>query len=159
MKKREYGDRVWEVELASFTPLVFSTTGGMGREGTVFYHRLAIFWPVSRIGRMVPPFLGFAVFLRYPCWDPPLCVAIWGSRSISFRSSFASAEIGLAMSPLDVWNQVLQLQNHFYIFNLLVIGDNFYFCDNHIWFIYPIGLIWSKKKFYRIGPQRIFNCS
>ena len=41
MKKSEYGDRVWEVELASFTPLVFSTTGGMGREGTVFYRRLA----------------------------------------------------------------------------------------------------------------------
>ena len=41
MKKREYGDRVREVELASFTPLVFSTTGGMGREGTVFYRRLA----------------------------------------------------------------------------------------------------------------------
>ena len=37
MKKREYGDRVREVELASFTPLVFSTTGGMGREGAVFY--------------------------------------------------------------------------------------------------------------------------
>ena len=43
MMKKEYGDRprVWEVELASFTPLVFSITGGMGREGTVFYCRLA----------------------------------------------------------------------------------------------------------------------
>ena len=41
MKKREYGDRVRKVELASFTPQVFSTTGGMGREGTEFYRRLA----------------------------------------------------------------------------------------------------------------------
>ena len=41
MKKKEYGDRVQEVELASFTPLVFSATGGMGREGTVFYKQLA----------------------------------------------------------------------------------------------------------------------
>ena len=42
MKKREYGDRVREVELASFTPLVFSTTGGtVRREGTVFYRQLA----------------------------------------------------------------------------------------------------------------------
>ena len=40
-KKREYGDRVREVELASFTPLVFATTGGMGREATIFYRRLA----------------------------------------------------------------------------------------------------------------------
>ena len=27
-KKREYGDRVREVEQASFTPLMFATTGG-----------------------------------------------------------------------------------------------------------------------------------
>ena len=40
MKKREYDDRVREIELASFAPLVFSTTGGMGREGTVFYFQL-----------------------------------------------------------------------------------------------------------------------
>ena len=40
-KKREYGDRVREVEQASFTPLVFATTGGMGREAIVFYRRLA----------------------------------------------------------------------------------------------------------------------
>ena len=40
-KKREYGDRIREVESASFTPLVFSTTGGMGREGLTFYRRLA----------------------------------------------------------------------------------------------------------------------
>ena len=40
-KKREYGDRVREVELASFTPLVFSTTGGMGKEAVTFYRRLA----------------------------------------------------------------------------------------------------------------------
>jgi len=40
-KKREYGDRVRSVEHGSFTPLVFSTLGGLGREATVFYSRLA----------------------------------------------------------------------------------------------------------------------
>ena len=40
-KKREYGQRVREVEHGVFTPLVFSTTGGMGQEATVFYKRLA----------------------------------------------------------------------------------------------------------------------
>ena len=30
-----------EVEHGSFTPLVFSTTGGMGRQSTIFYSRLA----------------------------------------------------------------------------------------------------------------------
>ena len=33
--------RVWEVEHGVFTPLVLSTTGGLGREATTFYKRLA----------------------------------------------------------------------------------------------------------------------
>ena len=36
IKKREYADRIREVEQVSFTPLVFVTTGGMGREAVVF---------------------------------------------------------------------------------------------------------------------------
>ena len=40
-KKRAYNERILEVEKGVFTPLVFSTTGGMGRESTVFYKRLA----------------------------------------------------------------------------------------------------------------------
>ena len=39
-KKRAYDQRR-EVEHSSFTPLVFSATGGMGREATCFYKRLA----------------------------------------------------------------------------------------------------------------------
>ena len=38
--KREYGDRFRNVEYGSFTPLVFSTFGGLGRE---FY--VLLFWP------------------------------------------------------------------------------------------------------------------
>ena len=40
-KKRVYEQRIREVEHSSFTPLVFSATGGMGREATCFYKRLA----------------------------------------------------------------------------------------------------------------------
>ena len=40
-KKRHYEERVHEVELATFTPLVMSTTGGMGRAATTFFKRLA----------------------------------------------------------------------------------------------------------------------
>ena len=39
-KKREYG-RIREVERGVFTPLVLSTTGGMGREATTFFKHLA----------------------------------------------------------------------------------------------------------------------
>ncbi len=40
-KKREYGDRVREVEKSCFTPLVFSTAGGMGQEAATAFKRLA----------------------------------------------------------------------------------------------------------------------
>ena len=40
-KKREYADRVLQIEQGSFTTLVFSSTGGMAREATIFYKRLA----------------------------------------------------------------------------------------------------------------------
>ena len=38
-KKREYGDSVREIEQASFTPLVFATTGGMGRDSLAWPDR------------------------------------------------------------------------------------------------------------------------
>ena len=40
-KKKEYGSRVREIERGCFTPLVFSTTGGMGREAEIVFKRLA----------------------------------------------------------------------------------------------------------------------
>ena len=40
-KKREYGERIREVEHGSFTPLVFSTCGGMGQEASVVVKKLA----------------------------------------------------------------------------------------------------------------------
>ena len=40
-KKKKYNERVLQVENGSFTPLVFSTHGGMGRECKKFYQRLA----------------------------------------------------------------------------------------------------------------------
>ena len=40
-KKRAYDERVREIEHGSFSPLVFSTTGGMGTTATVIYKRLA----------------------------------------------------------------------------------------------------------------------
>ena len=40
-KKREYGHRVRDIEHGVFTPLVFTSTGSMGCEATVFYRRLA----------------------------------------------------------------------------------------------------------------------
>ena len=40
-KKNAYNDRVLQVEKGSFTPLIFSTTGGMGPEATKYHKRVA----------------------------------------------------------------------------------------------------------------------
>ena len=39
-KKREYNERVMQVEHGTFTPLVFSSLGGMSVECSKFYSRL-----------------------------------------------------------------------------------------------------------------------
>ena len=41
LKKNSYEQRIREVEHASFMPLVFSVTGGLGNEAKTFYKRLA----------------------------------------------------------------------------------------------------------------------
>lgn len=40
-KKRQYSSRVLDIEQGTFTPLVFTTTGGMGKECLMFHSRLA----------------------------------------------------------------------------------------------------------------------
>ena len=40
-KKRAYEQRILEVEQSTFTPLIFSATGGMAKQSTTFYKRLA----------------------------------------------------------------------------------------------------------------------
>ena len=39
-KRRSYEQRIHEVEHSTFTPLVLSSTGGMGKAATTFYKRL-----------------------------------------------------------------------------------------------------------------------
>ena len=43
-KKREYGQRIQDDEHGVFTPLVFSTSGAMGREAITFYKWLANYY-------------------------------------------------------------------------------------------------------------------
>ena len=40
-KKKNYNERILEVEHGSFTPIVMSAYGGIGKEGNKFYNRLA----------------------------------------------------------------------------------------------------------------------
>ena len=47
-KQRKYEQRVREVELGSFTPLIFSTSGGMAKSTTIAYKRLASLLSIKR---------------------------------------------------------------------------------------------------------------
>ena len=40
-KKREYSSQILNVEQGTFTPLVFSAAGGMGRERSMFFKKLS----------------------------------------------------------------------------------------------------------------------
>ena len=47
-KKRCYNDRILQVEKGSFSPLIFTTSGGMGPESTRYHKRLAELISVKR---------------------------------------------------------------------------------------------------------------
>ena len=40
-KTRKYGERIINVEQGTFTPLVFTSAGGMARQSQIFYRRMA----------------------------------------------------------------------------------------------------------------------
>ena len=99
-KKREYGEQVREVELASFTPLVFGTTGGMGKEDVIFYCRLAD--RLSHQGSM--SYSSTLAWIRCTLSFSLLrsaTMCIWGTRSISYRNINASPEAGHTADPKD----------------------------------------------------------
>ena len=47
-KRRKYEQKISEVEMASFTPLVFSTSGGMSGCTNIFYKRLAYLFSLKK---------------------------------------------------------------------------------------------------------------
>ena len=92
-KKRQYDHRIREVEHSTFTPLVLSTTGGMGRAATTFYKRLAAMLSEKR--------------------DVPYCKMIGWMRCrmsfslvrasvISIRGARSSANKGALHEPIDL---------------------------------------------------------
>ena len=48
-KKRNYASRIFEVEQGTFTPLVFSTTGGMGEECARYHARLTELLAIKKV--------------------------------------------------------------------------------------------------------------
>ena len=76
--KRAYDERVREIEHGSFSPLVFSTSGGMGTTATVVYKRIASMIAEKHTARRYRCRLNFSL-LR----SSIMC--LHGSRSASHR--------------------------------------------------------------------------
>jgi hypothetical protein len=77
-KKRCYNERVLQVEHGSFTPLVLSATGGMGRECRKFYTRLAEMIAEKR----KQPYSLIAAWLKRK-----ICFSLMRSISLCIRGS------------------------------------------------------------------------
>jgi len=99
-KKREYGDRIREVENGSFTPLVFATTGGMGWEATLFYKRLADQISEKRNTIYSKTMAWIRCTLSFSLLRSAV-MCIRGSRSTSHRVPNASLELGVAENRLS----------------------------------------------------------
>ena len=96
-KKREYNERVLQVENRTFTPLVFCASGGMAPECSAFYKQLAILIAEKRgqsvaiVSSWVRTRLSFAL-LR----SALLCVR--GTRNRYYRPRLAESDIDIDVS-------------------------------------------------------------
>ena len=69
-KKRTYEQRILEVEHSTFTPLVFSNTGGMAKQCSTFYKRLASrALQTSGNSHTAPPYAGYDSVCHSHCCD------------------------------------------------------------------------------------------
>ena len=100
-KKRGYNRRVMEVEHGSFTPLVFTTTGVMGHECSVYHKNLAEKLsekkdePYSEIMRYLRVKLSF-----FALKATLLCLR--GSRSVFNNVGVETIDFGLTLNELGL---------------------------------------------------------
>ena len=100
-KKRGYNKRIMEVEHGSFTPLVFTSTGVMSHECSIFHKALAEkisrkqgerYEEIMRYLRVKLSFLALKSTL--------LCLR--GSRSSTKSTNFVNLDFGLALGDLGL---------------------------------------------------------
>ena len=89
-KKRQYASRILEVEQATFTPLVFSTTGGMAVECKRYHSRLA---------ELVATKKGYATTMSWI--RARVSFALLRSALLCLRGSRATRRIHLELTDID----------------------------------------------------------
>ncbi len=96
-KKSAYNRRIIEVDHGTFTPLVLSTTGGMGRESETFFKRIAEKM-ARRTGQRYSETMSFIrKRLRFDLLRTTI-IALRGERGISSKGVEIS-ELDMNMEP------------------------------------------------------------
>ena len=98
-KKREYNRRVMEVEHGSFTPLIFTTTGVMGHECSIFHKNLAEKLSQKKNERYDVIMRYLRVKLSLALKSTLLCLR--GSRAVS-KVVEVSSDFGLTLNELGL---------------------------------------------------------
>ena len=98
-EKRHYNERVTNIENGTFTPLVFSTSGGMGRECKTFYKRLCEMMAEKR-GETPQRMTDFIrTKLSYSLLRSTL-LCIRGSRSLKIDHSLSDIQLANSLSKV-----------------------------------------------------------
>ena len=105
-KKRTYNHRILEIEKGTFTPLVYSTTGGMGPECTIYHKRIAELLSVKR-GEAYADVINFIrTRIRFSLLKSTL-IAVRGVRGKSRRGESSFTDTSLNLVPCretyEVW--------------------------------------------------------
>ena len=100
-KKRGYNKRVMEVEHGSFTPLIFTTTGVMGHECSIFHKSLAEKLSIKQNERYDDIMRYLRVkFSHMALRSTLLCLR--GSRSHTKATNIGNEDFGLALNELGL---------------------------------------------------------
>ena len=100
-KKRCYNRRIMEVEHGSFTPLVFTTTGVMSHECSIFHKALAEKISVKQGERYEEVMRFLRVKLSFLALKSTL-LCLRGSRSTSRTVNVMNSDFGLALNDLGL---------------------------------------------------------
>ena len=97
-KKYTYNHRILEIEKGTFTPLVFSTTGGMGPECTKYHKRIAELVTVKRDEAYADMMNYIRTRIRFALLKSTL-IAVRGVRGRSRRGNTSLEDTSLNLVP------------------------------------------------------------
>ena len=99
-KKRFYNRRIMEVEHGTFTPLIFTTTGVMGHECSIFHKSLAEKLSIKRDERYDDVMRYIRIKFSFLALKATL-LCLRGSRTIK-KAADVDSDFGLALQELGV---------------------------------------------------------